>query len=430
MTQKELRNLALGLVIGFSSLSALATVTLPFSFKSGDPIRSGEVNANFSSLKAFADSLEGSVAGKQARVGAKCDDGSSIREIKEDGTVACELDDVGAGGSSYSAGAGLKLTGVAFSVDTAAIQSRVTATCAVGSSIREVKPDGSVTCETDDMGGSSYTAGAGLALTGAQFSLADGGVGTTKLADGAVTGAKLTLPLSVTGPDLGAGTFAVNATGGPNIVAIRANVVSGVGVLGTASGVGGGGVIGRNTASSGVGVSGEASADVNSKGVSGYSEVGRGVYGSSVSGRGVYGQSTSGISGYFLGGAGGSGVCSFNGGAGWNCTSDRNAKENFRAVDAEVILESLMRMPVTTWNMRGDQTRTTHIGPVAQDFRAAFGMGESDTTINTADAQGVAFAAIKGLNAKLEAENARLRDELGDIQARLARLETLLKGRK
>ena len=54
MTQKELRNLALGLVIGFSSLSALATVTLPFSFKSGDPIRSGEVNANFSSLKAFA----------------------------------------------------------------------------------------------------------------------------------------------------------------------------------------------------------------------------------------------------------------------------------------------------------------------------------------------------------------------------------------
>ena len=371
MTQKELRNLALGLVIGFSSLSALATVTLPFSFKSGDPIRSGEVNANFSSLKAFADSLEGSVAGKQARVGAKCDDGSSIREIKEDGTVACELDDVGSGGSSY-------------------------------------------------------TAGAGLALTGAQFSLADGGVGTTKLADGAVTGAKLSLPLTVTGP----GPLRVNATGVSNIVAIRGNVDDGVGVQGLASGVNGVGVMGKNIGSAGVGVSGEVGADVNGKGVSGYAVAGRGVYGFSVTGRGVHGQSTSGISGYFLGGAGGSGVCSFNGGAGWNCTSDRNAKENFRTVDTEVILESLMRMPVTTWNMRGDQTRTPHIGPVAQDFRAAFGMGESDTTINTADAQGVAFAAIKGLNAKLEAENARLRDELTDIQERLVRLETLLKVRK
>jgi hypothetical protein len=198
MTQKELRNLALGLAIGFSSLSVLATVTLPFSFKSGDPIRSGEVNANFSSLKAFADGLETVVAGKQARVGAKCDDGSSIREIKGDGTVVCELDDVGSGGSSYTAGTGLKLTNTAFSVDTAAIQSRVSATCAVGSSIRAVAADGSVTCETDDLG-TSYTAGAGLSLTGAQFGLADGGVGTAKLTDGAVTGAKLTLPFSVTG---------------------------------------------------------------------------------------------------------------------------------------------------------------------------------------------------------------------------------------
>jgi hypothetical protein len=439
MTQKELRNLALGLVLGFSSLSALAAVTLPFSFKSGDPIRSGEINANFSSLKAFADGLESTVAGKQARVGAKCDDGSSIREIKEDGTVVCELDDVGSGGSSYSAGTGLKLTGAAFSVDTVAIQSRVTATCTAGSSIRAVAADGSVSCETDDVG-ASYTAGAGLALTGVQFSLVDGGVGTAKLTDGAVTGAKLTLPLSVTGPDLGSGTFAVTATGGPNISAIVGNANDGVGVLGTNAGVGGAGIIGRNTGSSGVGVSGEASTGVNSKGVSGYSEIGRGVYGSSLSGRGVYGQSFSGLgvygqsstgnSGYFLGGAGGGGVCYFNGGAGWICTSDRNAKENFRAVNTEWILESLVRMPVTTWNMRGDQKRTPHIGPVAQDFRAAFGVGEGSTTINTADAQGVAFAAIKGLNAKLEAENADLRDELRDIQERLGRLEMLLKGRR
>jgi len=39
---------------------------------------------------------------------------------------------------------------------------------------------------------------------------------------------------------------------------------------------------------------------------------------------------------------------------------------------------------------------------MAQDFRAAFGLGENDPTITTVDADGVALAAIQGLNAKLE----------------------------
>jgi hypothetical protein len=56
---------------------------------------------------------------------------------------------------------------------------------------------------------------------------------------------------------------------------------------------------------------------------------------------------------------------------------------------------------------------------MAQDFRAAFGLGEDDKHIATVDADGVALAAIQGLNQKLERENA-------ELKARLERLERLL----
>jgi dTDP-4-amino-4,6-dideoxygalactose transaminase len=48
------------------------------------------------------------------------------------------------------------------------------------------------------------------------------------------------------------------------------------------------------------------------------------------------------------------------------------------------------------------------MGVMAQDFYAAFGIGEDERHITTIDADGVAFAAIQGLNEKLETENAAL----------------------
>lgn len=458
--RRDLKHFALGAIITTSSLSVWAAVSIPHSFKPGEPIRSSEVNANFTSLQSVLNALETSVASKQTRVSARCNDGSSIKEVREDGSVVCELDDVGTGGSSYTAGAGLKLIGTAFSVDTVSVQARVTATCAAGSSIREVKPDGAVTCETDDAGsgGSSYTAGAGLALNGTQFSLADAGVGSAKIADGAissakladgsVTSAKLGLPLTLSSSlasvlevnNSGASSTAVKATSNPaNGVGVLANAATGVfGVSdspnlsvikqGVRGRVGSGtftnysaGVLGESSSTYGVvGVSLETSVP-NGTGVFGRGGA-RGVTGLSTDGIGVYGSSFSGISGYFSGGSGGSGVCSFNGGAGWSCTSDRNAKENFQAVDVGQVLEAVTRMPVTRWNMKGDRNRTSHIGPVAQDFRAAFGVGEGDKTINTADAQGVAFAAIQGLHR----QNQQLRTKLATLEARITALEHLL----
>lgn len=41
---------------------------------------------------------------------------------------------------------------------------------------------------------------------------------------------------------------------------------------------------------------------------------------------------------------------------------------------------------------------TPHLGPMAQDFHAAFNVGMDDKHMATVDEEGVALAAIQGLN--------------------------------
>ena len=105
-------------------------------------------------------------------------------------------------------------------------------------------------------------------------------------------------------------------------------------------------------------------------------------------------------------------------------TSDRNVKENFSAVDARVMLEKVAALPITQWNFKEDKG-TPHIGPMAQDFYAAFRVGPGSSGIATVDADGVALAAIQGLNQKVEetrAENAELKRELSEIKQLLLKL--------
>ena len=115
----------------------------------------------------------------------------------------------------------------------------------------------------------------------------------------------------------------------------------------------------------------------------------------------------------------------FNGSGGWVAASDRALKEHVRPADGRQILEGVIAMPVTTWNYRAQEPSIRHIGPAAQDFHAAFGLGETETGINSVDADGVALAAIQGLNAKLEAYLAERDAEIAALRAEVASLRDL-----
>jgi hypothetical protein len=115
-----------------------------------------------------------------------------------------------------------------------------------------------------------------------------------------------------------------------------------------------------------------------------------------------------------------------NGSNNWNCSSDRNLKENFEDVDALQVLERLSQVPIQTWNAKGADAGVRHMGPMAQDFYATFGLGEDDQHISTGDTGGVALAAIQGLyrlNQQLEAENTAQQGQIDSLEARLAALE-------
>jgi hypothetical protein len=129
----------------------------------------------------------------------------------------------------------------------------------------------------------------------------------------------------------------------------------------------------------------------------------------------------------------GTGVQLSAGGNSWGAISDRNVKENFQPVNVRALLAKVAALPVTTWNLKSQPATIRHIGAMAQDFAAAFGVGEDDRHITTSDADGVALAAIQGLYEELteykflSAQVLKARDErIADLEKRLADLERRL----
>jgi trimeric autotransporter adhesin len=99
-------------------------------------------------------------------------------------------------------------------------------------------------------------------------------------------------------------------------------------------------------------------------------------------------------------------------------TSDRAAKENVQPVSTRDILTKVVALPIARWQYTNDPG-TRHIGPMAQDFHAAFKVGPDDKHIATVDADGVALAAIQGLHQIFQEQ----RIELDKKEARIAELE-------
>ncbi|HYW12082.1 MAG TPA: tail fiber domain-containing protein [Longimicrobium sp.] len=122
------------------------------------------------------------------------------------------------------------------------------------------------------------------------------------------------------------------------------------------------------------------------------------------------------------------------------CSSSRLLKDNFAAVDGEDVLSRIRSIPVNTWSYTAEGAQVKHMGPFAEDFRAAFGLGTDGVSIGLLDIDGVNFAGVQALEARtrelqsytaeqvdgLRAENEALRAQNAALEARMARLEALV----
>ncbi|GAA2154798.1 hypothetical protein GCM10009760_54040 [Kitasatospora kazusensis] len=86
------------------------------------------------------------------------------------------------------------------------------------------------------------------------------------------------------------------------------------------------------------------------------------------------------------------------------------------AVNGHTVLETVAALPVSTWRYLWEPEDVRHLGPMAQDWHAAFGFNRDDTTIPVVDGLGVSLVCIQALNRRLDeltAEVGRLRESVG-----------------
>ena len=139
----------------------------------------------------------------------------------------------------------------------------------------------------------------------------------------------------------------------------------------------------------------------------------------------------------------------------WGTLSDSTKKENIVEADGEATLRAFRTMRLGSWNYRcQDPKSPRHYGPMAQEWFSAFGRDAwgvigTDTTLASADVDGVAYIAIKALEQRttelqakseeiatlknevhsLKIEHARMAaqlDEIGELRTQLASLKSLL----
>ncbi len=103
-------------------------------------------------------------------------------------------------------------------------------------------------------------------------------------------------------------------------------------------------------------------------------------------------------------------------------SSSRELKTDFSLLDGQEILSRLAGIPMMSWRYKTEAGEVRHLGPMAEDFYAAFGVGPDAQHITSIDADGVALAAIQGLYATAQEKDA----EIEELKARLAQLESLV----
>ncbi|MBI3459343.1 tail fiber domain-containing protein [Candidatus Acetothermia bacterium] len=369
--------------------------------------------------------------------------------------------------TSVGTGSGLSggpiTTSGTISVDTGVIQARVTGTCATVNAIRVIDGTGAVTCETIPgpfsgwmLAGNSGTTPATNFLgttDNVAFEVRVNNVRALRL-EPASGGVCNTICPNVIGGFSGnrvtAGVFGATISGGGlsgNINSVTANFGTvGGGINNTASGfaatVGGGA---NNTASGldatvGGGAGNIAAGDFSF--VVGFRAKNTNAAHDGVF---IFADSTpadfpsTAANEFAVRASGGTrifsnttltaGVTLAAGASAWASVSDRALKENFKALDGREVLHQLSLIPITEWNYKAQAAQIRHIGPMAQDFYAAFGLGESDKTISTIDADGIALISIQALY-ELSLEKDKQIEELkasnDELTKRVEKLEKLV----
>ena len=124
----------------------------------------------------------------------------------------------------------------------------------------------------------------------------------------------------------------------------------------------------------------------------------------------------SGYAGYFAGKVGARSYVT---------VSDRNAKTNVHSIDGRDLLARVSGLPITTWDYKADLNKH-HVGPMAQDFHAAFGLdGDDDRHINLVDLAGVSLAAIQELDRQVKQQDA----QIAELKSQIAALAAMLSSR-
>jgi hypothetical protein len=126
--------------------------------------------------------------------------------------------------------------------------------------------------------------------------------------------------------------------------------------------------------------------------------------------------------------------------------SSRKSKTILAPVNGADVLDRLVKLPLWEWNYVRDDLAATHVGPMAEDFAALFGLGADSTHVAAMDVSGIALSGVQALvtesrrkdariaelEARLaiqEAKRAEERERVEDLVARLQRLEASVGGR-